>query len=419
MSKYKIYTPEGVQDILTQECKTKKHIEYSIRKTLNIWSYDEIETPSIEYYDVFSDDSDLTPQEMMFKFFDQNGRILVLRPDMTIPVARLAATKYKDVSGPLRFCYIGNTFRYNESGGGRQKEFTQAGAEILGEPGPNADAEVICTAIDCVLQTGLQNFKIDIGQVEFFKGLMEQAGFDQEISDKVRVFIEKKDYPGMDEVVKNIEMNEELKSMILNIPSYFGGLSLPDELLKSNLSERCKNALNNLKQIIEIIKDYGYERYVSVDLGMVQSLNYYTGVIFKGFTHGVGFPIISGGRYDRLVSKFGKEMPATGFSTGINLLMTALDKQNICVFEQKSRTFIGYEQGMRKSAFDIGMYFRNQNEEIEIDISQRDFAECCRYVKEKRYGGVLYVLSNGNIKVFDAKKDETKELSSKEILIKQ
>jgi len=419
MSKYKIYTPEGVQDILTEECKTKKHIEASIRETLNIWAYNEIETPSIEYYDVFSDDSDLTPQEMMFKFFDHNGRILVLRPDMTIPVARLAATKYKDTSWPLRFCYIGNTYRYNESGGGRQKEFTQAGAEILGEAGPKADAEVICTAIDCVLQAGLENFKIDIGQVEFFKGLMEQAGFDEDTSEKVRMFIEKKDYPGMNEVVRNIDMNEELKSIILNIPSYFGDLSLLGELLKRNLSAKCISALDNLKQIIEIINDYGYQRYVSIDLAMVQSLNYYTGVIFKGFTHGVGFPIISGGRYDSLVGKFGKDMPATGFSIGINLMMAALDKQNICVFEKKSRTLIGYEEGMRKTAFDIGMYFRNQNEEIEIDISGRNFDECCTYARDKGYGGVLYVLTDGNIKVFDARSNETKELSRQEICSKQ
>lgn len=133
------------------------------------YGYYEIETPIVEFYDVFISEDEITPQETMFKFFDKEGRILVLRPDMTIPTARVAATKYKDADYPLKFSYIGNTFKYNEVGGGKQKEFTQAGIEIIGVNTPEADAEVIAAAIDCVKASGLENFQIDIGQVEFLK----------------------------------------------------------------------------------------------------------------------------------------------------------------------------------------------------------------------------------------------------------
>ena len=136
LSKRNIYTPEGVQDILVEECYTKRGIEDSIRKVFRGFGYFEIETPSLEFYDTFSADGDLIPQEAMFKFFDQQGRILVLRPDITIPVARIVATKYKNTDYHLKFSYIGNTFRYNELGGGKQKEFTQAGLELIGVYSP-------------------------------------------------------------------------------------------------------------------------------------------------------------------------------------------------------------------------------------------------------------------------------------------
>jgi capsular exopolysaccharide synthesis family protein len=173
LTKWKIYTPEGVQDILANECFFKRNLEDKIRKVFRSSGFYEVETPIVEFYDAFLAEDGITAQETMFKFFDQQGRILVLRPEITIPIARLAATKFKDVSHPLRFSYIGNTFNYKELGGGKQKEFTQAGVELLGINSPEADAEIIATAIKAVKVSGLENFQIDIGQVDFFKGLME------------------------------------------------------------------------------------------------------------------------------------------------------------------------------------------------------------------------------------------------------
>lgn len=218
MSKWSIYTPEGVQDILFEECYIKRNIEDNVREVFRNCGFFEIETPTLEFYDVFSIDDDSIPQESMFKFFDQQGRILVLRPDLTIPVARVAATKYKDLDYPLRFSYIGNTFRYNESGGGKQKEFTQAGVELLGPKTPEADAEIIITAINAMKATGLENFQIDIGQVDFFKGLMEEANFSPQYVNQMRLLIDRKDFIGIEDIVNKCNISHDLKKLMLELP---------------------------------------------------------------------------------------------------------------------------------------------------------------------------------------------------------
>ena len=167
MSKWKIYTPDGVQDILCDDCYQKRELEHKLRMLFRSCGFKEIEPPAIEFYDVFASESGGIMQENMFKFFDQQGRILVLRPDITVPVARIAATKFKDAVYPLRFSYIGNVYRYNDYGGGKQNEFTQAGVEIFGVNTPESDAEVISIAIQALKTSRLESFQIDIGQVDF------------------------------------------------------------------------------------------------------------------------------------------------------------------------------------------------------------------------------------------------------------
>ncbi|MDD4494056.1 MAG: ATP phosphoribosyltransferase regulatory subunit, partial [Eubacteriales bacterium] len=176
MSNWNIYTPEGFRDVLFEECYAKRNIEDKIRKMLMQRGFFEIETPSLEFYDAFSPESGLISQETMFKFFDQQGRILVMRPDATIPAARVAATKFGEKDFPLKISYVCNTYRFNELGGGKQKEFTAAGVEIIGEANPEADAEVIAAAIEVIRSLGIDNFQVDIGQMQFFKGIMEDSG---------------------------------------------------------------------------------------------------------------------------------------------------------------------------------------------------------------------------------------------------
>ncbi len=418
MPKWKIYTPEGVQDILFEDCFTKRSLEHKIRNLFTSCGYSEIETPTLEFYDVFSADSDITPQETMFKFFDQQGRILVLRPDITIPVARVSATKYRDMQHPLKISYIGNTFKYNELGGGKQKEFTQAGIEVLGAGKPEADAEVIATAITALKEAGLENFQIDIGQVEFFKGLMEETGLAHQQTEQMRVLIDRKDYLGIEELVQEHNIKSELKELIFSLPGLFGSFDVIDRVEKLTGNKRSLMALENLRQVLNILEDYGFSKYVSVDLGMVQSLNYYTGIIFKGFTYGVGFPILSGGRYDTLVEKFGKTCTAVGFSLGINMVMTALDRQKISTAKPLTDSLICYEAEGRKRAFDICGELRKQGLTVEMDISGKDMESLRKYAAARGIGGILRVLDDKRIEIINIESGDSTFTSIDELLDK-
>jgi len=326
-SKWKSYTPEGVQDQLFESCLMKRNLEYDMRSYFRACGYNEIETPILEFYDTYTSDNGTVNQETMFKLVDQRGRLMVLRPDMTVPTARAIATKMKSYRFPIKCFYIGDCFCFNESGGGRLREFTQAGIEFVGVQGPEADAECIGMAIEALQKAGIKEFQIDLGQVEFFKGLMDEAGLKKDEMEQVRKLIESKDLIGLERLLDKGEMREDIKKLVLNLPALFGSIDVIDKLMNMGLNERCKKALVNLREIYTIIEKKGLERYVSIDLGFVQSLDYYTGLIFKGFTYEVGFPIIAGGRYDNLVAEFGLDVPATGFSIGINMLMTALENQ--------------------------------------------------------------------------------------------
>ncbi len=376
MSDRKIYTPEGVQDILGDLSYGKRKIENEILQLFESFGYEEVQTPIVEFYDTFAVEKDLMPQEKMFKFFDAQGKILVLRPDMTIPVARIAATKLKKENALQRFSYIGNAFRYNEFGGGKQKEFTQAGVELLGDNSPNSDAEVIVLAINSLLKAGLSEFQIDIGQVEFFRGITEEAMLTPVQAENLRLFIDTKDYLGIGNFINELDIKDELKQLILSLPEFFGSLDAIDKAEQYVLNKKSIDALENVRETLKIIDGYGLSKYVSVDLGMVPGLDYYTGIIFRGFTYGIGFPVLSGGRYDNLVEKFGLKKPATGFSVGINMLMNALLRQygstvlekpktDILFYTDRDSVITGYElcKKLRSVGYTVEVMFAGNNPE--------------------------------------------------------
>lgn len=397
MRRWNIYTPEGMQDILFEQCYFKRKLENSIRKLFLQSGYMEVETPTVEFYDVFSGSQNLIPQEDMFKFTDPQGRILVLKPDMTIPVARVAATKLKENLWPVKVFYIGNTFSYNEMGGGKQKEYTQAGVEVLGVSSPEADAEIIALAIQALKKAGIEEFQIDIGQVDFFRGLMEQSGLSESEAEEVRELIDKKDFVGVEQLVNRHAIDSELKELILNIPRYFGSTDIIDELARKKVSGKALKALDYLKKILAILDDWGFGQHVSVDLGMVQSLNYYTGIVFRGFTYGVGYPVLSGGRYDNLIQRFGKDCPATGFSLGINMIMTALERQGKLPAPPQVGYHVIYHKDARKKAFSVLNELRQKGETAELDIASMDIERAKVYAKNKGINKIIVIDENGNI----------------------
>ncbi len=397
MGKWKYYTPDGINDILPDECSQKREIEGKLRNLFSLNSYMEIETPTLEFYDVYAAGEGFAPQEELFKFFDNQGRILSLRYDGTIPAARLASTLLKETKPPLRFSYIGNMFRYNESGGGKQKEFTQAGIELMGPKTPQADAQVITTAIESALTVGIADLQISLGEVEFFKGLMDEWEIGEEAATLLPKLIDGKEMVSLEELCEQLDLSLNAKKVLTSMASSYGTYDLIDEMRQLVKNERSLKALDNLYEVLKILEEEGVLKYVSLDLGMLQSLNYYTGIIFKGFTYGIGFPLLSGGRYDKVVSEFGRPLPSTGFSLGINFVMTALRRQKKWPVSYGSDLLVGYAPESRSQAFAYARDQRSKMVKTEMDCMNQTVEELVEYAKYKEIRQVIFIDSKGEI----------------------
>ena len=335
MDNINTHTPEGLSDILFNECEVKLQLENAAREVFLSHNYHTVQPPTFEYYDIY--DEAVTAPENMFKFFDNNGRMLALRPDITTSVARIAATKPLGKL-PYRIAYSGNAYRNDEAfSNARQREFSQVGIELIGLSGAEADAEVIGITVETLLKFGISDFQIDIGQVDYFKGLIESAGIDTATADELRKMINDKDFVAISDMLESLDTDFEIRKIFTELPNMFGGIEVVDSALESKyINDISRNALLNLKQTYEILKDKELCDYISIDLSMVPNLDYYTGIITKGFGKGVGFPICSGGRYDNLTGKFGKALPATGMAIGIERIMALLSNEKSCDEGEKS-----------------------------------------------------------------------------------
>ena len=208
MSKKLLHTPEGVRDIYNAECEKKKQLEHRLHHRLHLYGFQDIETPVFEFFDIFSKERGTVGSKEMYKFFDREGETLVLRPDMTPPIARCMAKYYREETLPVRFSYKGNTFVNNSSYQGKLKETTQIGAELINDATVEADAEMIALTVECLLDAGLTRFQVEIGQADFFRGLMEEAGMSAEETEDLRILIENKNMFGVEEVISEKKMPE-------------------------------------------------------------------------------------------------------------------------------------------------------------------------------------------------------------------
>lgn len=414
MSDWKLHTPKGVNDILPEECAIKKNIQETIWSVFAAFGYNEVETPTFEYYDCFSGADGQISQESMFKFFDEQGRILTLRPDITTSIARMAATKESTTQRPLRFCYTGNVFRADRTEGARQREFTQSGIELIGSYAPEADAEVIAAAIEAVLAVGIEELHMEIGQVAFFAGLTKQAGLDEAQIEKIRERIDSKDTMGIESIVKNLDIDDNIKNIMIDLPYLFGGLEVLDKVCVDGLNDMSKNALSNIRRIYELLCLYGFEDYISIDLGMLQSINYYTGSIFKCYTHGVGFPICAGGRYDTLMEKFGESEGAVGVAFGINRVISAVGKKTEANIP--AGTLVFAEEDAEGIAYDICYTLRLGGMMMEQYIGSGDYIEAEEYAKKLGRDSMIRVFSDGRVLVKEFSGGEIVETTAEEFL---
>lgn len=363
MERLLIHTPEGVKDTYGAELSNKKKLGSRVQDALASFGYREIRTPSFEFFDVFSREVGTTPSKDLFKFFDKEGNTLALRPDFTPSVARCAAKYFLEEPVPVRLCYEGNAFVNASELQGKLKETTQMGAELLGDASADADAEMLCLVIEALRKTGLERFTVSVGQIDFFKGICEEAGLDEELVGELREHISVKNYFGAEELLRQAGVAEHY----LKLLSHAGDVCTIEELKEAGKqvsNERSAKAIERLVRVHELVDAYGLAEYLSYDLGMLSKFHYYTGVIFKAFTYGVGDAIVKGGRYDRLLARFGKDAPAVGCVFLLDDMQAALSAQGVLKEEAEPVSWIVYDEQGRKEALEELRRLREQGNRV-------------------------------------------------------
>lgn len=343
MNKRLLHTPEGVRDIYGKEYARKLQVEERLHQVIHSYGYEDIQTPTFEYFDVFSKEIGTTPSAELYKFFDKEGNTLVLRPDFTPSMARCAAKYFWEDKAPIRFSYLGNTFTNTSNLQGKLKEVTQMGAELMNDDSVEADAEMISMVIEALKNAGCKRFQISIGQVEYFKGLCEEAGLDEDTEYDLRACISGKNYFAAQELLEERQVAEPYKSILLKVADMFSNMTSLQEAKKLVHNKRSLAAIERLEKLEAVLRLYEAEEYISFDLGMLSKYNYYTGVIFKAYTYGVGDAVVKGGRYDKLLERFGKKAPAIGFMIVIDELIEALDRQHAGPMPVQEKQILYYD----------------------------------------------------------------------------
>lgn len=319
------------------------------------YGFKEIESPVLERYELFDGGVGNVELNKLFKVADIDGDLLVLRPDITMPISRIVCTKLD--SGCQKLCYLGNSFSAIENEG-RLREFTQAGIEIMGAEGDDVDVEVVMLAIKSLLSTGLEDFQIELGNVAFFEGLLQAFEIGEEDSEILVNSIESKN--GIKLYSLSKDMNQKLLESLSKLPMLFGGEEVLKEAEKMCLNDKMLRAVQNLEKVYNGIKLLGYEKYICFDLSIVGKMRYYSGMVMRGIVKGIGRPVLSGGRYDGLCDAFGKHTPAVGFAVSIGYVMSVLRKYGLLEQSPKVQLIVGYQPDMMKKAEEYVDKMRSQ-----------------------------------------------------------
>ncbi len=321
--------PGGMQELPLGGCAAKRRLEATLRELFVQHGYAEVETPLLEYYETFAGGASGIAQQQMWKTFDRNGRTLAIRPDNTTPIVRMAAGQLRDAPLPLRLGYVQDVLAFPQEEHPRFCQTAQAGVELLGGSSYQDDAEVLALAIRALQAAGLSSFQIDIGQVDFFLGLMEELGLSGGEQEQLRDCVEQKDMLAIELMLRDARTGPEISRRIMLLPTLYGGVEVLEQAREITRAPRCLAALERIRSVIDALAAQGLDRFVAIDLGMVQAMHYYSGIIFRGMSGHLGAPLLSGGRYDRLPQEFGLEWPAVGFALDVTQTLLALERQQV------------------------------------------------------------------------------------------
>ncbi len=327
MKKYDLLTPEGTRDLIYDECAALRSVGDRLRGIFTSHGYTEVITPGLEFFDVFSNRSRHYSQEELYKLTDGKGRLVVMRPDSTLPIARLVGTRLSGSALPLKFFYNQTIYRANPKESGRDDEFYQSGIEIIGGETMRADMEALSVAAEVMESFEADDWRFEIGDSGFFTELSAKLPLSEKEQDELREYMLGKNYPALDSFLARFGSNRYAEA-IGKLARLFGGKEVLAEAAEV-LPDEVQPALARLVKVYNNISALGIGGRVTADLGMVsKSQDYYTGIVFRGYVSGYGMPVLSGGRYDKVLADFGADIPATGFAVNENAVANALLKRS-------------------------------------------------------------------------------------------
>ncbi len=378
--------PKGVRDFLPLKAAKVEYLQQQLQQVYAAWGFQPVITPQLEYLDVLEQGLGEGLRDRTFRFDDrQSGRMLAFPPDSTPQIARIAATRMSELPLPLRLCYSGRVLRHTEQQVGKDRDIFQSGVELIGLDSPEADAEMIAMAVESLVAVGAEEFTIDIGQVEFFRGVMDGLPLDAQLAGQVADAVLRKDSSELKLLLEKSELKDSTCEEILALPRLYGGREVLDRAEASVSNERSRRALDNLVQVLDVLDVYGVRDHVTLDLGELRGLNYHTGITFQGFLSGVGQTVCSGGRYNNLTEKYGFSAPSTGFTFSLLHLLFALDK----VLDQRvvpSCDLLIFATGKNlRAAQQLACQLRKCGYSVARDILDRTQAEALEYARQMNY----------------------------------
>ncbi|HXC61864.1 MAG TPA: ATP phosphoribosyltransferase regulatory subunit, partial [Nitrospiria bacterium] len=374
--------PRGIAAFRPVAVAQKRGIERELLSIFSQWGYEEVIPPIFEYLDVLADGLDEEMITKGYKVVDRGtGRLLILRPDVTPQIARMAATLMRDRPLPLRLCYSANVFRDEEEHAGRERELFQIGCELIGLEAPQADAEIIAIAIETLRHLGLRHFKLAIGQVEFFRGFLEGLRLSPQIQKKIRNAMARKESSELREIIQQARIPSKVAEKILAVPELFGKaevLKQAGHLVNGSATER---ALARLEEVYQLLVDYGYREHLIIDLGEIRGFDYYTGIVFEVFAKGLGYAFGGGGRYDQMLGKFGYDCPSTGFAFDLERLYNVLKQAEGAANDHPLNYLITNSSKQAVRAFQLAKALREKGCRVTLRTWNGDFSDTIRYAR--------------------------------------
>ncbi|MDD2540495.1 MAG: ATP phosphoribosyltransferase regulatory subunit [Desulfuromonadaceae bacterium] len=387
-----IALPRGVSDFLPEAAAKIGSIESRLLRVFELWGFRRIITPRLEYEDVLATGMGDELKGKTYRFDDrQSGRLLALPPDITPQIARIAATRMTSLPLPHRISYNERVLRQTEIQAGRSREIFQTGVELIGLDSPEADAEMIVMAIEAMQVLGLDNFTIDLGQVEFCQGVFQASGLDGEPLRQLREAVSRKDSSAVASLLDEHTVSADSAREISALPRLFGGRDVLKTAHGIVTNLRSLAALDNLQQVLEILDIHGVTDFLSIDLGETRGLDYHSGITFEGFVTGFGEPVCSGGRYDNLTGRYGFDAPATGFTFNLlNLLQTIERRPELQGCAATDFLLFNTCQD-RRNVLKIARQLRSQGYTTARDIIRRDYSQSLEYAKKMNIRCMLVI----------------------------